>query len=513
MKKTRFSNFIRGKFDSSGMEMILEDGSVIKPLKDEELYKFLGILENYMHDTGSLVEKIKETIQKRASVAWTSPLSDFHKVQATNVFVLSCLGYFLWTEKFNITDLRDIDKTIREIMNVNHAKYKLQANCSLYLPRSEGGRGLKQAESMYKVTRVKAAMRLLTDDDVEMKLVKEFDKIRMEKNRSSVIGDAVRYCDEDFNMELIPDDDGFTLKYEKDGKSESTSEATKASKLLKDAVETNTLAELDKLTWQGATMKHRKADEKLVSSECFAWARDWKNCPVEIINDIQAIYLQVVPTRTFQKYRGQDISNTTCRMCNAGIENVQHLLSSCEYFLKFYYTRKHNNVLKYIYFNVLKKYGLVTECPPWYSKCEIKAKYENDQICLLWDIPEYMGYDDEEESKVLRPDGKMILKNEQKVIILEMSVPWIQNRESKLIEKEKKYRELIPKIQEMYPNFECEQATFIIDCLGGYSSSYIDALKKVGLTDRECKQIVRNTQKIVVTEGRSIVNKFKMLAK
>ena len=170
-------------------------------------------------------------------------------------------------------------------------------------------------------------------------------------------------------------------------------------------------------------------------------------------------------------------------------------------------------MLKYIYFNVLKKYGLVSECPAWYSKCDIKSKYENDQICLLWDIPEFMGYDDEDDSKVLRPDGKMILKDERKVIILEMSVPWIQNRESKLVEKEQKYRELIPKTKEMYPNYDCVQATFIIDCLGGYSSSYVDALKQVGLTDRECKQIVRNTQKIVVSEGRSIMNKFKMLTR
>ena len=65
----------------------------------------------------------------------------------------------------------------------------------------------------------------------------------------------------------------------------------------------------------------------------------------------------------------------------------------------------------------------------------------------------------------------------------------------------------------MYSNYTCEQATFIIVCLGGYSSSFVDALKKVGLSDRECRQIVRNAQKIVVTEGRSIMNKFKMLVK
>ena len=68
-------------------------------------------------------------------------------------------------------------------------------------------------------------------------------------------------------------------------------------------------------------------------------------------------------------------------------------------------------------------------------------------------------------------------------------------------------------MKEMYPDFECEQVTFVIDCLGGYSSSYVDALKKVGLSGREFEQIVRNTQKIVVTEGRYIMNMFKMLSK
>ena len=172
------------------------------------------------------------------------------------------------------------------------------------------------------------------------------------------------------------------MNYEKDGKSETTSATNKASNVLKDAVATNNAAELEKLTWQGATLKHRKQDKELLSSECFTWLRDWKNCPVEIVNDIQAIYLQVVPTRTFLKFRGQpEITNTNCRLCNKGIENVQHLLSNCEYFLKFYYTRRHNNVLKYIYFNILKKYGIVSECPTWYSKSESQCTRTIGYVC------------------------------------------------------------------------------------------------------------------------------------
>ena len=251
-------------------------------------------------------------------------------------------------------------------------------------------------------------------------------------------------------------------------------------------------------------------DNDLKFNECFSWCHDWKNCPVEVINDIQSIYFQIIPTLTFQKYRGQaNVNSTECRLCHNGI--VQHLLSSCEYFLQFYYSRRHNNALKYIYFNILVKYGIIPKCPPWYSKNEIKPWYENDEICILWDIPEYLGFDDEDDSKLLRPDGKLIFKTTRKVMLLEMSVPWIQNRERKFAEKEEKYRELVLSMKTLYADYEIKQVTFIMDCLGGYSSSCIEALKDIGFSKYEYERILRNMQKVVITESRYIINKFKQL--
>ena len=69
--------------------------------------------------------------------------------------------------------------------------------------------------------------------------------------------------------------------------------------------------------------------------------------------------------------------------------------------------------------------------------------YENEDVIILWDIPEYSGIEEEDENRIYRPDGKIIFKTDRQVLLLEMSVPWIDNRESKFSEKEEKYKGII----------------------------------------------------------------------
>ena len=155
---------------------------------------------------------------------------------------------------------------------------------------------------------------------------------------------------------------------------------------------------------------------------------------------------------------------------------------------------------------------MIDKCPPWYSDTEIKPRYENDDVCLLWDIPEFTGRDGEDvnDTEVLHPDGRLMLKKEKIMYVLEMSVPWIQNRETKFKDKEDKYKDLLINMRGLYKDYKIEQVTFIIDVLGGYSQSLVDSLKKLKFTDVELSSILRNAQKIVLSESRCIVNRFKL---
>ena len=168
VKKTKVLNIRKGKVDSVTKDLTLQDGTVVKCLENEDVYRFLGVPESELHDVKNLVENLKSKITKRTSVILSSPLSDHCKVHAINVFVHACVEYFMWTEKINMLDLREMDMIIRDLMNTYHAKYKLQINSSLYLSRSMGGRGLKQFEMTYKITKIKSAVKVITETEPKM---------------------------------------------------------------------------------------------------------------------------------------------------------------------------------------------------------------------------------------------------------------------------------------------------------------------------------------------------------
>ena len=233
---------------------------------------------------------------------------------------------------------------------------------------------------------------------------------------------------------------------------------------------------------------------------------------MQMINDIQSIYLQTVPTLTFQKHRGGNKeASTVCRLCRGGNESVMHLLSNCEFFLKIAFKRRHDRVLQYIIFNLLVKYNILESCPAWYSKVVIKPRYSNEDIDVYWDIPEYSGHENEDEDRTQRPDGKIVLKKEKQIYVLEMSVPWIDNRQSKFQEKEEKYRGIIQTLKVDNPTFNVKQLTFIIDCLGGYSANLVENLKLLGFTKNSIDSMLFAVQKIVVSEAARTINHFKVM--
>ena len=179
-------------------------------------------------------------------------------------------------------------------------------------------------------------------------------------------------------------------------------------------------------------LNNRNNDVDLMEN-CFRWLTNWKESPVQVVDEALCIYLQITPMLTFVNHcNGNSNSSTKCHLCNGDSESVRHLLSSCNKFLNTAYKRRHDRVLlQYIIFKFLGKYHLVQFIHPWYTKVVIKPQYEND-IVVLWDIPEYPGY-------VLRPDGNIIFKTQRIIYVLEMLIPWITNHESNIDEKVEKY--------------------------------------------------------------------------
>ena len=94
-----------------------------------------------------------------------------------------------------------------------------------------------------------------------------------------------------------------------------------------------------------------------------------------------------------------------------------------------------------------------------------------------------------------------------------MSVPWLDNRSQKFIEKENKYIDIIQNLKINHPQFNVKQLTFIIDSLGGYSHDLITSLKDLKFNSRIIETILYGMQKIVLTEAVSMIRRFKIRTK
>lgn len=66
----------------------------------------------------------------------------------------------------------------------------------MYLPRHLGGRGLSSVEQEYKLTKIKAVVKLYQNEDPTMRTVRMFEERAVEKGHSSLLTEAHKYAEE-----------------------------------------------------------------------------------------------------------------------------------------------------------------------------------------------------------------------------------------------------------------------------------------------------------------------------
>ena len=163
--------------------------TAIDSLKDKQ-YCFLGAPEQLLQDQKLALETAARTYLQRLSVIWSSPLSDMNRVTASNQLALPVLTYLMRSQHWNLTDLRNIDREARKVISENGGKHPLGSTALLYLPRHQGGRGLRSVETEYKHTKIKSAIKLYQNKDPTMSLVRAFEERAADKGNQSLIKEA-----------------------------------------------------------------------------------------------------------------------------------------------------------------------------------------------------------------------------------------------------------------------------------------------------------------------------------
>ena len=153
------------------------------------------------------------------------------------------------------------------------------------------------------------------------------------------------------------------------------------------------------------------------------------------------------------------------------------MLASCSALAQSKYLALHNAALKVLFWEMLRDLQLSDTVPPWYSPAVPKPIYESPKVKAYWDIPVFAV---SEQVKQNRVDARFIAHEKKKVLAVEMSCPWTENREKKKEEKAIKYGPLRWELKQQFPGYDIRQYNLIIiDVLGGWSTAVGEAIREL----------------------------------
>ena len=159
-----------------------------------------------------------------------------------------------------------------------------------------------------------------------------------------------------------------------------------------------------------------------------------------------------------------------------------------------------------MFYEILRDQDPLEEVPPWYSPMMPKPVYKSEQVEAWWDVPVYA---DHQEVRANRVDARVVNHLSKKVMTIEMSYPWISNREKKSEEKTMKYGPLRWELKEKYKGYEVHQYNIIMDVLGGWSEE--TEISVQSLVGRKTTHVLERMQKAVLSATLNIAKTFKVV--
>ena len=168
---------------------------------------------------------------------------------------------------------------------------------------------------------------------------------------------------------------------------------------------------------------------------------------------------------------------------------------------------RHNAALKVLFWEMQRELQLSDTVPPWYSPAVPKPIYESPKAQAYWDIPVFAV---SEQVKQNRVDARFIDHEKKKVLAVEMSCPWTENREKKQEEKTIKYGPLRWELKQQFPGYDIRQYNIIIDVLGGWSTEVDDAMRE--LFGARGGEILLRMQRAVISHTLNIARTLKVIS-
>ena len=465
LEKCAKATFKRGKLVSTS-HVQLDNDTKIKQLEQEEVYKYLGINEGDGIQHAKMKRKIRLEYYRRIRLVLRTELNSRNKITAVNSLAVPVVQYSFNVINWTLEDIRRLDRKTRKFLTMHHMHHPKADSDRIYLPRSNGGRGLIQLEGLFKTSTIGLQRYLEINSDWMMQEVSRHEACKR--------GNSITKYASKFKRELeISDEQEVEINEQQEVLEE---DPTKVAKQVKKAVKKEILKQVqtnweEKSLYGQYPLRANQAD--VDKSMTHQWLRS-SGLKGETEGFILAAQDQCLPTRNYHANVLKNGANPNCRICDKSLETVDHLVSGCSVLAPTEYLKRHNRIGQYIHWKLCNHYGMKT-AKNWYEH-HPEPVTEIGDITLLWDFSIHT----DRTIKANRPD--IVIKNktekQRMCTLIDVAVPADKNLAVKEFEKLAKYKDLEIEISKMW-HMKTKVIPVVIGALGMIKNGTSDLIKQI----------------------------------
>ena len=401
-------------------------------------------------------EKIRKEYYRRVRLILKSELNAVNRIAAINSLAIPVIIYSMNILNWKVNDLKRLDTKTRKLLTMYRMHHPKADVDRLYLPRSEGGRGLMQIELTVKIVTVGLETYLRESKDEMMKLVLEHEK---KKKLYYVTKEATRFCRE--------------LEVDQQGHRETDSVTNKA-KEVKNIVKKQGKEQI-RIRWEqkplhGQYLKRLKRPD-VDETETHKWLKI-SGLKSETEGLIIAAQDQNLMTKQYQSEIIKNGMNPKFQLCNQYNETIDHIVSGCPVLAKSEFMQRHDKAASYIHWKISKAFSLPV-ADKWYNHSP-ETVVSNDQVTLIWDMQVHT----DKEIKANKPD--IIIKDHinSTCQLIDMTIPSDRNVSIKEVEKFSKYKDLEIEIGKMW-KMKVTTIPVVIGALGAIKKGMKSNIDKI----------------------------------
>lgn len=431
----------------------------IEPMSTDELYKYLGVMQSKQVAHSEMKKRLQTEFKSRLHKLMKSKLNGKNLVKAVNTYAIPAITYSFGIIKWTQTDLRNLQRTIRTTMtqyNYHHPKSCVER---MILPRRNGGRGVLDIEALH---------------DKQVKSLREYF---VKKGDRSPLIKAIVEVDNRYTP--------LNLK----------SETYESSSLTTDEKENR---------WAQKSLHgryyHALHDTNVDQEMSNRWLGE-SGLFAETEGFMLAIQDEVIATRNHIKYiiKDSNAPEDRCRRCGSTGETIDHVVSACPTLAQSDYLKRHNNVAKILYLELLKQHQIMKD-PRRYYTYTPEPIIENENVKIYYDRTLHTGHTREHN----RPDITIVDKKTKTATLVDIAVPLSRNMTRTRHEKINKYSDLAVEIKTMWNLNSVRIVPIIISSVGLIPKTLRGDLASLHLKP----ELIMQMQKAVIIDTCHTVRKF-----